>query len=159
MRLLYQRCQVAAFLATISLSAAAEDVRVLAFSFALPDGWHVEGQGGDLVTATGAPVGIGPPSLVAEACAPSDRAACDRLRPRKGWPPCKQSSPARRSGNDITETTYICPPEASGGKVVLSGTTIFEAQGAVLTVTYISMEQKPEAFFENVRQSLKFKPS
>ena len=125
-------------------NVGASAVRVLSFSFDLPDSWIVEGNGGDKLFATGANKMYPPPLVMAEGCVPSGPRQCSGFR--RPDPP-KELAQFGCSGaagelverpDQIIETRWICAPVILDGAKSTAGVSVFEIDGAILAVSYIA---------------------
>jgi len=158
----YIRMLAAVALLSLALETGAKEVKVLSFSFEMPDSWSVEGSGGDTLFSTGATEAYAPPFVLAAGCVPTAEKDCSGFKrpdPSKELQSgCSDAIDTRIPRADrIVETRWVCSPVTVGSTRVTIGTSMFEVDGAILVVTYGASEQdlSVSAFLDTISGSMK----
>jgi hypothetical protein len=148
-----------------ALHASAKEVKVLFFSFEVPDSWSVEGNGGNRLFATGSTQAYRPPLIIAEGCVPSTQVRCTERDFRRPGPPdvlqkfgCPVTGHVVSRSDLIAETRWLCSPVTVEAVQITAGIILFEANGAVLIVSYLAgdKDQHVRVFLDVLARSLKW---
>ena len=165
-RCLFAPIATAMILLCSPLAVHAREVRVLCFSFEIPDSWVVEGSGGGKLFASGAKQAHLLPLILGEACVPSRDVSCLNFQPPN--PPvefpqqgCAAAIPQRFAWpNAISETRWVCASGATSRTDAVGGFSIFTFKDSMLYVAYLAGETDAEVsdFLDQLARSLAVKP-
>jgi len=133
--------------AVASPGAYARDVRVLRFTFDVPDSWYVEGQGGSRLFATGGKGKDSLPWVIAEAC--EGESQCKQFRLPD--PPNEFASMGCTGSQvqhftwptSVAERRWICGSAQVSDVAVASGISIFEVPSSILFIAYSAGDSGP----------------
>lgn len=171
------------FVTALAWSALASDadakpVKILSFSFELPDSWQVDedrDHSGKLFAAVPGGAAYEPPMLIALGCVNNRQGQCSLLKfPEKRENVVKEvcPEPIRQSiahAGNMVETRWICLPEALKGKKneilkaqkVASGVSWFDTTDGVLQIAYLAGpgDVPVDAFMADLARSVRYNSS
>lgn len=161
---------IAIMLLLLAESAVAKEVRVLIFSFEIPDAWYVDGHGGPMLFATAAAEMYRTPLIMSEACVSTATKDCamgsdhpfpnDPSRHKEDYESLGCSGSAVTTiprQNGILEQRLVCSRVVNSSGAFTVGYSLFKAKGAVLWIAYMAGDEDPSVteFLDALARSLK----